>query len=77
MATSLDFVADRQSVWSQTANVLKKRTDNARRTVFALSLLGAILAAIATQLPTETGALRGIVTAARAVALALAAFFAQ
>ena len=52
--TPLDYAADRQAVWSQTANMLKKRTDKVRLTVFGLSLAGAILAAIATQLPSET-----------------------
>jgi hypothetical protein len=75
--TPLDYVADRQAVWSQTANMLKKRTDKVRRTVFSLSLAGAILAAIATQLPSDTGLARWAATIAGAVALTGAAFLSQ
>jgi SMODS and SLOG-associating 2TM effector domain 1/Protein of unknown function (DUF4231) len=43
-------IADRQSLWSSTAGVLKKRVEIARWVTFAFSILGALLAAIASQL---------------------------
>ena len=47
----LDTVADRQAEWSQTANHLKSRIDRARWSVLQLSVLGALAAAIASQMP--------------------------
>src|SRR5262245_15799573 len=75
--TPLDYAAARQAVWSQTATMLKKRTDKVRRTAFGLSLAGAILAAIATQLPSDIGLTRWAATIAGAAALAVAAFLSQ
>ena len=43
-------IVDRQSLWSSTADVLKKRVEIARWVTFAFSILGALLAAIASQL---------------------------
>jgi hypothetical protein len=48
--TVLAETADRQSLWSSTANVLKRRVEIARWVTFAFSILGALLAAIASQL---------------------------
>lgn len=48
--TVLAETADRQSLWSRTANVLKRRVEIARWVTFAFSILGALLAAIASQL---------------------------
>ena len=46
----LDTVADRQAEWSATANALKATVDFARKAVFLLSIAGAILAALASQM---------------------------
>jgi drug/metabolite transporter (DMT)-like permease len=48
--TALEETADRQSLWSSTAGVLKRRVESARWVTFAFSILGALLAAIASQL---------------------------
>jgi SMODS and SLOG-associating 2TM effector domain 1/Protein of unknown function (DUF4231) len=48
--TALAETADRQSLWSSTAGVLKGRVEIARWVTFAFSILGALLAAIASQL---------------------------
>ena len=48
--TALAETADRQSLWSSTADVLKRRVEIARWVTFAFSILGALLAAIASQL---------------------------
>ena len=48
--TALAETADRQSLWSSTASVLKRRVDFARWVTFSFSILGALLAAIASQL---------------------------
>jgi Protein of unknown function (DUF4231) len=48
--TALAETADRQSLWSSTAGVLKRRVEIARWVTFACSILGALLAAIASQL---------------------------
>jgi SMODS and SLOG-associating 2TM effector domain 1/Protein of unknown function (DUF4231) len=42
--------ADRQALWSTTASTLKRRVETARWLTFAFSILGALLAAIASQL---------------------------
>jgi SMODS and SLOG-associating 2TM effector domain 1/Protein of unknown function (DUF4231) len=49
MAQLLESLADRQGTWSETANVLKRRHERVRWTVFVLSIFGALAAAIATQ----------------------------
>lgn len=46
----LDTIAKRQAEWSATANALKASLDKARRMVFGLSIAGAILAAITSQM---------------------------
>jgi len=48
--TALTETAERQSLWSGTAGVLKRRVEVARWVTFAFSILGALLAAIASQL---------------------------
>jgi hypothetical protein len=48
--TALAEIADRQSLSSSTAGVLKRRVEIARWITFAFSILGALLAAIASQL---------------------------
>jgi len=45
----LEEMADRQGVWSATANNLKSNLNRARWITFVLSVLGALLAAIASQ----------------------------
>lgn len=45
----LESVADRQAVWSETANALKSATDRARYATFIASFLGALLAVFAAQ----------------------------
>jgi len=48
--TALAETADRQALWSSTAGLLKRRVEVARWVTFAFSILGALLAAIASQL---------------------------
>jgi SMODS and SLOG-associating 2TM effector domain 1/Protein of unknown function (DUF4231) len=48
--TPLAETADRQSIWSTTAGVLKRRVDIARWVTFTFSIFGALLAAMASQL---------------------------
>lgn len=54
-AAGLDRVADRAAGWSATADSLKSRLESARWAVFGLSIAGALLAAVASQMP-ESGA---------------------
>jgi hypothetical protein len=54
--TVLDTVADRQAGWSVTANKLKADIDRARWAVFIFSVLGALLATLASQLGPPVGA---------------------
>lgn len=49
--SQLDTIADRQAEWSQTAIYLKSRIDRMRWLVFLLSVLGALAAAVASQMP--------------------------
>jgi hypothetical protein len=46
----LDTIADRQAQWSQSADKLKSTIDTARWAVFGLSILGALAAALASQM---------------------------
>src|SRR5262245_43394044 len=48
--TALTETADRQSLWSRSAAALKRRIEVARWITFVFSILGALLAAIASQL---------------------------
>ena len=48
--TALAEMANRQSLWSSTSDVLKRRVEIARWVTFAFSILGALFAAIASQL---------------------------
>ncbi len=48
--TALAEMASRQSLWSSTSDVLKRRVEIARWVTFAFSILGALFAAIASQL---------------------------
>jgi hypothetical protein len=49
--SQLDTIADRQAEWSQTASHLKSLIDWTRWLVFLLSVLGALAAAVASQMP--------------------------
>ncbi len=79
----LDTVADRQAAWSRAANQLKSRIDKARWVVLLLSVLGAILAATASQMQgaepnvATLVAPRTWVAITGAVSLAFATFFTQ
>jgi len=57
---ALDTVADRQAGWSVTANRLKASIDRARWAVFIFSVLGAVLATLASQLDLPGGQTSGI-----------------
>src|SRR5262249_2210710 len=48
--TALTETADRQSLWSTSADALKRRIEVARWITFVFSIFGALLAAIASQL---------------------------
>jgi SMODS and SLOG-associating 2TM effector domain 1/Protein of unknown function (DUF4231) len=48
--SQVDTIADRQAEWSQTANHLKSQLDRTRWLVFLLSVLGALTAAVASQM---------------------------
>jgi hypothetical protein len=77
MSAQLNLVAKRQATWSQAANVLKKRIDTVRWLVFALAIIGALLAAIASQTPNTSDALmnlHGFLTAIGTVLLAAGTF---
>jgi hypothetical protein len=56
MSADLELVAKRAATWSETANLLKARLDLARWIVFALSIAGALAAAIASQFLPEGAA---------------------
>jgi hypothetical protein len=77
----LDTVVDRQAQWSESANQLKSTIDRARRAAFFLSILGALAAALASQmLPPGTnevlaGSPRTWVAVLGVVCLAAATFF--
>jgi hypothetical protein len=77
--SQLDTLADRQAEWSQTANHLKSRIDRARSMVFLLSMLGALAAAVASQMTVPyaaplIGAPRTWIAVVGAVCLATATF---
>jgi hypothetical protein len=82
---ALDTVADRQAGWSVTANKLKAGIDQARWAVFICSVLGALLATVASQLGAPIGETLGASTVdprtwfaiAGALSLAIATFFTQ
>jgi hypothetical protein len=67
---TLESTAIRQAGWSQTANRLKATLDRVRWSTFFLSILGALLAAIASQIETH----RAWVAIAGAISLAVATF---
>ena len=73
MSAQLDLVAKRAATWSQSANRLKKRIDFVRWLVFALAIVGALLAAVASQTQ-EAQALHGALTALGTVLLAAGTF---
>lgn len=56
MSKVLIHVADRAVGWSVAADRLKQRQERARWWVFALSIGGALLAAVASQIPSDGGA---------------------
>jgi hypothetical protein len=68
----LELTAMRQASWSITANKLKARLDRVRWAVFGLSIAGAILATIASQL--AGGGVRTAIAITSAVALAVSTF---
>ena len=77
--SAIDLLADRQADWSAAANRLKNDVDKARWTTFLLSVAGATLAAVASQLPvSENGSLlsnpRTWVALAGVLSLATATF---
>jgi hypothetical protein len=80
----LDTIADHQAGWSVTANNLKAHLDRARRAIFGFSVLGALLAAIASQWTTPAGTIastwrdpRTWIALCGALSLAAATFFTQ
>jgi hypothetical protein len=82
---ALDTIADRQSGWSVTANKLKAGIDQARWAIFICSVLGALLATVASQLGPPIGETLGAsmidsrtwLAIAGTVSLATATFFTQ
>ena len=81
---ALDTIADRQAGWSVTANNLKAGVDRARWAVFGFSVLGALLATLASQLGPPAGGTGGVASDPRtwlailgALSLATATFFTQ
>jgi hypothetical protein len=70
--SALEFAAKRQAAWSVTANRLKAIVDRARWTTFGLSILGAVLATVASQL--QEGSDRKAVAIAGAIVLSVATF---
>ncbi len=70
--TALTETADRQSLWSKTANALMSSVEFARWSTFLLSISGALLATIASQL--DQPRLRLYVAIAGAVVLAIMSF---
>jgi SMODS and SLOG-associating 2TM effector domain 1/Protein of unknown function (DUF4231) len=77
----LTTLAGRQVQWSKTADALKARIDSARWSVFALSILGALAAALASQIAEpsaanpSSGTLRAWVAGFGVCSLAAATFF--
>jgi hypothetical protein len=71
---ALESTAIRQAGWSNTANGLKAKLDRYRWSTLVLSVLGALLAAIASQIPVELPTHRAWVAIAGAVSLAIATF---
>lgn len=72
----LETVADRQAIWSETANVLKLATDQARYYTFGASALGAMLAALAAQFfeNNQASVIYQFLTILSAISLAVGAF---
>jgi hypothetical protein len=66
----LEFAANRQAIWSATANSLKSNIDLARKTSFCLSVVGALVASIASMQAAD-GVVRTILISVGAVALAI------
>jgi hypothetical protein len=77
----LDTLAGRQSQWSETANSLRRALDHARWSVFLLSVTGALLATVASQMSgvdpatSHASGPRAWVAIAAAVSLGFATFF--
>lgn len=67
----LQFVADRQAIWSATANALKSRIDLARKASLSLSIVGALVASLASMQASD-GLVRTVLISVGAVALAIA-----
>ncbi|NZD66262.1 DUF4231 domain-containing protein [Rhizobium sp. WYCCWR 11290] len=66
----LEFAANRQAIWSATANSLKSRIDLARKASFFLSIVGALVASLASMQASD-GIVRTILISVGAVALAI------
>ncbi|WP_168279492.1 DUF4231 domain-containing protein [Rhizobium leguminosarum] len=66
----LELVADRQAIWSSTANSLKFGIDSARKTSFFLSIGGALVASLASMQAAD-GVARTILISVGAVSLAI------
>jgi hypothetical protein len=71
---SLIATADRATQWSVTADHLKAGVSRARLAAFALTLIGACAATIASQIPAEQPTVRNAFAVIGAVALAIVAF---
>jgi hypothetical protein len=75
----LDHVAQRAVGWSTTADSLKSRLERARWAVFALSIAGALMAAVASQIPETAQSLpartHAYVAATAALLLIIGTFF--
>jgi hypothetical protein len=72
--SALDVTAQQQASWSVTANQLNGALNRVRWITFALAIVGALLAAVASQL--DEGTVRKIVAIVAAVSLALGTFLA-
>ncbi|MGO6681282.1 DUF4231 domain-containing protein [Rhizobium leguminosarum] len=72
----LQYSADRQAIWSATANKLKERIDISRKTTFVLSITGALVASLASVLPADS-VWRTALISTGALALATTGFIAS
>jgi hypothetical protein len=77
----LEHVANRAAEWSATADALKSRLETARKWVFGLSIGGALLAAVASQVPEAAAGMHpkthAVVAMSAALLLAIGTFMTQ
>jgi hypothetical protein len=66
----LEFAANRQAIWSATANSLKSNIDLARKVSFCLSVVGALVASLASMQAVD-GVIRTVLISVGAMALAV------